>query len=212
VPASVLAIEATDQWEFAPAWPFRDPVNSALQKNGHELTLLDGSSAVQSNVKNYASDPAVGLVLGVGHGTPNTFEGYRKLEIFTIGYYDPMWIAGKIVHLTACETAEQLGPDFMTHGCAAFIGYDTLVAWDTDETAGLWFECDACFDLALAKGGSIADAHKAASNMFQQKIQQLEQANKPSSADLLATIFKHFCTPVTHPAFGDPSLTLTSIP
>ncbi len=205
MPGTVLAIEATDQQEFAAAWPHREKVNSAFGSlDGCILNILRNSHAVQGEVDPAASDPSVALIMGVGHGTPNSFTGYERGPVFTRGLYDPIEAAKKIIHLTSCETAELLGPNFVGNGCYAFIGYDTLVSWDNDDTAGMWFECDAAIDLTLASGGTVADAHKAAQNLFYLRIQELQQANKGYSADLLTAICNHLCSPVTDPQFGDP--------
>lgn len=205
MPGTVLAIQATDQDEFVAAWSYRDQVNSAFESlDGYTLNVLQDNHAVQGEVDSAASDSSVALIMGIGHGTPNSFTGYQRGPIFTRGLYDPSEAADRIIHLTSCETAELLGPNFVQNGCCAFIGYDILVSWDNDVTAGMWFECDAQIDLTLAQGGTVADAHNAAKALFSVRIQQLQQQNKGSSADLLTSICNHLCSPVTDSKYGSP--------
>ncbi len=204
MPGAVLAIEATDQPEFAVAWNYRNAVIAALKKNGHSVTVEDGTNAVWEVVSPLVSDPSANITLisGVGHGTPRSFLGFSRLPVFQKGHYDPGMVDGRIIHLTSCDTGDELGLDFTQNGCAAFIGYSSLVAWNDDTTAAGWFECDAAIDIALASGASVADAHAAAVQAFSAKIRELRDADNGPGADCLEAISNCLCSPVTNPGYG----------
>ena len=207
---TVLAIEATDQAAFATAWPFRNAVNATLIDNGFTPIVKSGPNACQGAVQQVAADPNsnIALIVGVGHGTFNSFLGFDRQPVFQTKIYDPMEVENKIVHLTACDTGDQLGPDFVTNGCIAFIGYNTLVSWNDDTTAASWFECDAAIDTALANGATVAEAYAAGMQKFCDMIDQLRNSNNGVGADFLQNISKCLCSPVTDRKYGDGSAKL----
>jgi hypothetical protein len=208
---TVLAIDATDQPEFATAWQYRNGVIALLNRNGYVVTVEDGTNAVREVVAPLASDPDsnVAMISGVGHGTPNSFLGFARLPVFQKGHYDPLEVQNKIIHLTACDAGSGLGVDFVQNGCAAFIGYNCLVAWDDDTIAASWFECDAAIDLALASGDSVADAHAAGMKAFCDKINDLRNSNNGTGADFLQAISNCLCSPVTDDKYGRADIRLT---
>ena len=211
MPGTVLAIEATDQPEFTTAWQYRNGVITLLNQKGYLVTVEDGTNAVCEVVAPIAADPAqtVMFISGVGHGTPNSFLGFARQSVFQINQYDPDVVENKIIHLTSCDTGDALGPNFVENGCIAFFGYNTLVSWNDDTTAAGWFECDAAIDMALAKGGSAADAHDAAMKAFSDKINALRNANNGAGADCLQAISSCLCSPVIDSKYGRVDAKLT---
>jgi hypothetical protein len=208
---TVLAIEATDQPEFAGAWQYRNGVITLLNQQGYGVTVEDGTNAVSEVVSPIAADPTqnITFISGVGHGTANSFLGFARQPVFQINQYDPEVVENKIIHLTSCDTGDSLGPDFVQNGCIAFFGYSSLVSWNDDTTAAGWFECDAAIDVVLANGGSAQDAHGAAVKAFSDKINALRNANNGAGADCLEAILSCLCSPVIDPKYGRTDATLT---
>jgi hypothetical protein len=210
MPGTVIAIETTDQPEFATAWKYRAQVHAALEKSGYTLTVEDDSNAVWQVVKDVVSDTSAGItfISGVGHGTPRSFLGFSRLPVFQKDHYDPGMVANRIIHLTTCEAADELGLDFVKNGSIAFIGYNSLVSWSDDKTAAGWFKCDAAIDLALAAGKNVADAHAAGAKAFGDTIQELRDSHNGPGADFLEQILECLCSPVTDKRYGDPGARL----
>ncbi len=201
---TALLLRATDQGQFAQAWPYRDRVSAALARRGIAIHDLAGPEDIAENVDREAGNPDLRLILGIGHGTPTQLLGYGRAPVITDRHYDPALVHGAIVHLTSCESGEVLGPGMCSVGCTAFIGYDALLLWNDDEVAAMWFESDAAIDIALASGRTVAEAHQLGIEAFTARIKQLRAAGKNLGADTLEFIARHLCSPVTSPDYGDP--------
>jgi len=79
---------------------------------------LTGTAAVRENVlKELPAD----MFYGVGHGYNDAFLGWRNTDIFTT--CDCKELAGSLVYLLSCLTANELGKDIIKKGGRAYIGY-----------------------------------------------------------------------------------------
>lgn len=80
----------------------------------------------------HISAPKSDIIIGMGHGSPDTFTGQNETVILSVGEYDPRDVQGKVVKLLSCQTGAQLGPDLVANGCAAYLGYTEDYLWVCD--------------------------------------------------------------------------------
>lgn len=81
----------------------------------------------------------------------------------------------------ACNTAKTLGPELITKGCLAYIGYDDL-AWALSEpNQQISIDCDNRGLKAFINGGTLAEAFEEMKNFFKISI-----ANLIANGQLLA--------------------------
>jgi hypothetical protein len=190
---SVLAIDSTFEELTQAASDYREQiVYPYLAARGYSLhqPLLQGPLATRGNAAPAASDPSVTYLTGVGHGTYLAFRGDFNEEVFSVGYYDPQEVNGKIAHFFSCDVAKTLGPDFVHKGCSAFFGYDELFVIDP-QSREVFFECDAEIDMALADGLTAAAVLVRARGLFDQRIQELQTAGNIRGAQALQSNRDH---------------------
>ena len=122
--------------------------------------------------------------MGVGHGSPTTFTGHFYDVVFEVGNYSAAEASGKIVHFLSCETAADLGPDFVRNGCLAFFGYDEdFVFTVADQDA--FFECDSEIDRAFADGLTAAEVYDRVEKLFAKRVANFRAQGKYTEAATL---------------------------
>jgi len=72
------------------------------------------------------------LIIGMGHGSPDTFTGQNEVVLLEAGKYDPRLVEGKFVKLLSCECGQVLGQDIVDNGATAFQGYTEDFLWVMD--------------------------------------------------------------------------------
>lgn len=149
----------------------------------------------------------VEYITGVGHGSYDTFTGDWYDPIFRIGSYSPTEVNPKIVHFLSCETARDLGPDFVKNGCSAYLGYDEDFSYEPD-SSDLFFACDSEIDLAFADGQSARRAYDRAVAAFTSRASAAKAAGKLYTAALFEFNRDHLCAPSTGAPWGDPGARL----
>src|SRR5207249_2313497 len=115
-----------------------------------------------------AQQPGVAYLTGVGHGFPASYTGHYYDPIFPVGNYSAAEARGKIAHFLSCETARDLGPDFVKNGCLAYFGYDEDFVFTTAEQE-VFFECDSAIDRAFAEGSNAAQVYDRVKALFTQR-------------------------------------------
>jgi intein/homing endonuclease len=104
-----------------------------------------------------------------GHGSPDTFTGQYVRRIFWA--CDNAELAGRVVYLLSCETGQRLGPDIISKGGRAYVGYRTLFGFYlpdsrrpedvmNDPKSRAFFEPVVTLLNALADGRTIGEAHR----------------------------------------------------
>ena len=166
--------------------------------------ILNGSQCQREAVASLATDRSVVYITGTGHGTDTQFAGYQKLDVYSVGNYEPDEVRDKIVHLVSCNCATGLGVDFVKNGCRAFFGYDAGFVFDL-AASGIFFECDGQIDIALAAGQTVAQADAAARALFQKRA---DEATDPRIAAYLKFNLAHLCSPVVDAKWGQADATL----
>jgi hypothetical protein len=167
------------------------------------LVTFSGERAQRTVVAPAARQPGVGFITGSGHGFPTRFTGQGRLSIFELGLYDAAEVRGKVVHLLACQTADQLGLDIVAKGCDAFFGYDVDFLFPLDKP-GVFLDCDAAIDLRLADGLSAEEAYQAAIAEFETRIAQLKKDGQLWLASMLEFNKEHLCAPSVDGKWGNP--------
>jgi hypothetical protein len=110
------------------------------------------------------------LYFGCGHGSPSEFTGQYVRTIFYA--CDSRELAGRVVYLLSCETGQRLGPDIISKGGRAYVGYKEDFGFYTpasdrpedvmnDPMSRAFFEPVVTLLNALADGRTVGDAHRA---------------------------------------------------
>jgi hypothetical protein len=111
------------------------------------------------------SDPI--LFVGCGHGDSGTFTGQNREFIFWT--CDCREVAGRVIYLLSCLTANVLGPDMVRKGARCYIGYRVEFTWVqervqdplADRYGRAFFEPVLELIYRLADGRTAADAFRA---------------------------------------------------
>jgi hypothetical protein len=180
-----------------------------LESKGFSIERCQGSLARRFYVADEAKKSNVTFITGVGHGLYNLYTGDHGVVnvIFQIGRYFPEEASNKIVHFLSCQTARDLGPDFVMNGCRAFLGYDENFTFFMAE-ADIFFECDSEIDRAIADGATVEQAHQRAVQKFNKAIAEMLAKGKPYVAAVLEFDRDHLQSPATHSRWGDRNASL----
>ena len=144
--ATILAIDANfDPITQAPFDYREENIYPLFQERGFTIVRRQGESARRTEVAPQARMPNVVYLTGVGHGFPDSYTGDNLDPIFSVGHFSPEEAAGKIVHFLSCETAADLGPDFVAKGCRAYFGYSDNFTYPPN-LAEVFFDCDSEID------------------------------------------------------------------
>ena len=173
--STFLAIDTHGGNDIAPmSQYFEANVYPYLTGKGFTQSSFFGPLAQPGYVGPAAEDPAVSLLVGVGHGTYTSFQGFQQ-AVFSVGSYSADQVKGKIVHFLSCETAQQLGPAFVRDGCLAYIGYDENFTRELE---------DAEFQLRLKQHGlDLRPVHSAAG--FQNNIVKIRDLAEREGVETL---------------------------
>jgi hypothetical protein len=181
LPVTVLAIDADgDDQVTEPCCKYRDAhVYPLLKRRGFAIERCQGPAARRCGVAPRAEHRNVVYITGSGHGTQNghgdRFKGYQDEVIFqaNAGQYSPAEVRGKIVHFLSCETAVQLGPDFVRNGCRAYFGYAAPFSFPALQYAKYFLQCDSEIDRGFADGLTAAQVQKRTLALFDRNIAKL---------------------------------------
>jgi hypothetical protein len=175
---TVLGIDSNYEPVTKAAFDYREThVYPYLKAKGFQITKLQGPLARRYYVAPEARMREVVYLTGVGHGSYNLYTGDHGDVIFKVGSYQPEEARGKIVHFLSCETARDLGPDFVRNGCRAYFGYDENFSF-TWADANIFFECDSEIDRAFGNRLSAAQVYIQVKKLFDTRIAELRAAGK----------------------------------
>jgi hypothetical protein len=167
------------------------------------LLLCTGTRATHAEVVAAATDD-VGLIIGFGHGEPSAFYGRSGGDpIFSAEDDSARVVSGKIVHLTGCEAASELGLSLVQqHGALAFFGYaDRFTYPASGEGATAAYECVAEINDALVRGASAYDVHAAAVSAFSARIDRFRRGD-PFTAAIFSNMYEAFRSPFVDARYG----------
>ncbi|MCW4048413.1 MAG: hypothetical protein NWE89_01620 [Candidatus Bathyarchaeota archaeon] len=149
----------------------------------------------------------VSYISGVGHGSPTTYTGHLGDPILKKSMYDSQEVKDKVIHLLSCQTAKELGPDLVKKGAKAYAGYHEnfiFSLYDDPDTpfndADLFWRSDSAFDIMMALGRTVEEAHNVTIAVFNYCINLVPNT---STAAYLTHDRNYFRSPVNDPIYGD---------
>jgi hypothetical protein len=200
--AEITGIDSAFDQATTPVFNYRVAhVYPRLAANGRSVRTFHGNMATRQHVAPELSSVSVKYVTGSGHGLENRFMGSFFDVILKVGAYAPAEAAGKIVHLLACRTAEELGPDLVSNGCLAFIGYDKDYAYFPEHVEA-FLGSDAEIDFGVVSGLTVEEAYGRAITAYQKRIEAFDQQGLVDVVAALQTMQDHLCSPALHPKWG----------
>jgi hypothetical protein len=167
-----------------------------MESNGYKLDKFQGSLARRHYVGPAAKKDDVVYLCGVGHGNADCYTGDNGDPIFKVGVYDSKEAQGKIAHFISCQTARQLGPDFVKNGCHAYFGYDENFVFPTSE-AEVFLECDSNIDLSFADGLTAQEVFLQVESLYKKRIKELSEAGKDRESVQLEFNYRHLRSPAS---------------
>ncbi|MFI9275228.1 LamG domain-containing protein [Kitasatospora sp. NPDC052896] len=150
-----------------------------------------------------------GYVTAGGHGQSSILQGWYKegnsgplAEVLRVGKYDPAEVAGKIIHMLACDCGYSLGLDVVDKGAVAFFGYSdkfiNLKDWHRE-----FCRPDIEIDLALMGQATCEEAYQAAIAVYNSKIGWFQGRGDVDAASFLRKDRDRLVAPSTDPRYGD---------
>ena len=212
VTLSVLAIDASHDVATWIVHGYRNCyVYPYLESQGFSLVRCQGPSVCRENVESAACQDGILYITGSAHGSDTECFGYDGEPVFQVGDYQSGEVEGKVVHLLACQTAAELGPDFVANGCRAYFGYRRPFTFPLD-FPHIVLECDAVIDWAFADGLTAEEVHDHVIEHYNQRISELKsEVNDEGRMDIkrarmiavLENNRSYLCTPSVDPIYGD---------
>jgi hypothetical protein len=201
----VLAVDSNYEPVTKAAFDYRQAkVYPYLESKGFTLIRCQGLLARRIYVAPEARRTDVVYITGVGHGSYTTYTGDHYDAVFEVGQYHSDEAAEKIVHLLSCQTAAELGPDFVQDGCRAYLGYDENFTFYM-AFADTFFECDSEIDRGFADGLTADEVYQRVIALFNQRIADLENAGHDYVASVLEYDRDHLMAPSVDARWGDPA-------
>ncbi len=211
VPVKFLGIDSNFEPATLAAFQYREKhVYPYIAAKGYSVEKFQGPLAKRFYVAPKAQQSGVVYLTGVGHGSSTTYTGHYYDPIFQVGNYSAAEANGKIVHFLSCETARDLGPDFVKNGCLAYFGYDEDFVFTTADQ-DVFFECDSEIDRACAEGLTAAQVYDRVKALFGQRVADLRAQGKQTAAATLESDLDILRCPSFPPgpnAWGDPNAKL----
>jgi len=208
---SVLAIDSNYEPATLAVFQYREKhVYPYIASKGYAIDKCQGTMARRVQVAPQARQPGVAYLTGVGHGSYTTYTGHFYDLIFEVGNYSVPEAQGKIAHFLSCETARDLGPDFVRNGCLAYFGYDEDFVFTTADQ-DIFFECDSEIDRAFADGLNAADVYDRVKALFAKRAAEFRAHGKQTEAATLESDLDCLRCPSSPPgpnAWGDPNAML----
>jgi len=203
VDLNVLAIDSNFEPVTKAAHEYREKhVYPYLESKGYTLVRCQGLLARRIYVAPEARRDDVIYMTGVGHGSYTTYTGDQYDPIFDVGNYQPEESDGKVVHFLSCQTAAQLGPDFVSHGCRAYFGYDENFTFYMN-FSDTFFECDSDIDLGFADRLNAEEVYDRVIALYNQRISDMENSGHDYVAAILEYDRDHLRAPSVDARWGD---------
>lgn len=170
---------------------------------GYWILRAQGNNANRNYVVSLLnSNQKVFYITGVGHGGYSIYTGQNQTEVFRVGNYNSSEVKDKVIHLLSCQTARDLGPDFVRNGCKAFFGYIENFAF-TLEFSSIFFACDSTIDYHFALGRSAEQVYIITIGVYNAGINYLNDNGHFYVASLLYDDLNYLRCPSSDVKWGD---------
>ncbi len=199
----ILAIDSSyDEITHASCVYRNKHVYPYMESKGFEIIRCQDKFARRAYVEQEICQEDIVYMTGVGHGIYATYMGEHCNPIFDIGNYQPQESDSKVVHFFACQTAAELGTDFVNNGCLAYFGYDenfTVYMHISDA----FFDCDSEIDRAFADGLTAEEVYERVIAYYNEKISELKNGQHYEAAAGLQSNRDRLCAPSVDAKWGD---------
>ena len=170
---------------------------------GYWILRAQGNNANRNYVVSLLnSNQKVLYITGVGHGGYSVYTGQNQTEIFRVGNYNSSEVKDKVIHLLSCQTARDLGPDFVRNGCKAFFGYTENFTFNL-EYSHIFFGCDSTIDFNFVLGKNAEQVYTMTKNVYNAGIDYLNDLGHFYVAALLADDLYYLRCPSSDAKWGD---------
>lgn len=170
-------------------------VLSSLTWRGGTRRQLHGDYAISSQFTGATQSLDPSLVVGVGHGNSDTYTGQYIAGGYSVllTLYNAGMMAGRVVYLLSCSTAQNLGPEMISKGAVAYAGYNLDFVWTvespwspaTDRLAAPFGKASTMFPKVLVGGRIVRDAKAKAIEVFNQEIERWEGSTDPYAREVV---------------------------
>lgn len=170
----IIAIDSNWESVTEAGYQYRQAnVYPVFRNQGYRIVKAQGINANRANVESkLMTTKNLRYITGVGHGSYDLYTGHDGGIIFKVGEYSEKEVDDRVIHLLSCQTARDLGPDFVRNGCLAFFGYDENFAfyWGYED---IFFRCDSEIDFNFAKGDNAKQAYDKTKIIYTDAIDAL---------------------------------------
>jgi hypothetical protein len=173
-------------------------VHPVFAAKGFDVVNLQGVNDVRASFTPIAKSYRTVYISGIGHGSYTTYTGHLFDPILQVGGYDGTEVVGTVIHFLSCETGRTLGPDTVSHGAKAYVGYDENFVFDWTN-ANLYWQCDSQFDISMANGKTVEQAIADTTAKYDVAIASVPGT---STAATLLNDRNLLRSPVSGPAWG----------
>lgn len=171
-------------------------LNSLRWRGGARMDLR-GNDAVGDKFENAVRTEDPSLLVGCGHGSPDTWTGQYVEE--ARGYstlmttYNAGLMKDRVVYLLSCLTGQQLGPGMVRLGATAYAGYRDEFIWAVespespaaDRLAAPFGNASTMFPKALVEGKTVREAKAKALGVFEAEMERWEKSEDPYAREVV---------------------------
>jgi len=165
-------------------------VVDSLRGNGIDVTDVQATDAVRTNVLAAVQEKDPVFFTGFGHGNSDIFTGDDEKAILDLNNVSTM--SGRIVRLLSCLTARRLGPAMISAGAWGYIGYYEEWTWIqanldqdpyVDPYACSFYRSADTDAMELGKGRTLKDAADAMVAVYNEEIERWTGSSDPYASD-----------------------------
>jgi len=167
---------------------------SSLAWRGGLRKQLYGDDAVASKFASTVQSLDPSFVVGMGHGNEEVYAGQYINGAYSIlmNLDNADLMAGRVVYLLSCLTAQQLGPAMIEKGAVAYAGYNQDFVWTvsggppaTDPLAAPFATSSTTYPKVLVKGKIVGEAKVRTIEVFNQQIAAWEKSADPYAREVV---------------------------